>query len=121
MCQGALLVSGPAAHARQPDHLRVWRRPGWILGALVQPGQSAHTATSCSLPSQGTSQTSSVLIQVPEYVYPKDHVPDYLSILVPNVDNVRMDFLMQTIMKQGKGLLLTGEQGTAKTVMVKVS
>uniref|UniRef100_A0A8D3DUG5 Dynein heavy chain 5, axonemal-like n=1 Tax=Scophthalmus maximus TaxID=52904 RepID=A0A8D3DUG5_SCOMX len=57
--------------------------------------------------------------KVPEYLYPKDEVPDYSSILVPNVDNVRMDFLMQTIVKQKKAVLLIGEQGTAKTVMIK--
>ncbi|XP_041823849.1 dynein heavy chain 5, axonemal [Melanotaenia boesemani] len=57
--------------------------------------------------------------KVPEYVYPKDHVPEYSSILVPNVDNVRTDFLMKTIMKQRKAVLLIGEQGTAKTVMIK--
>uniref|UniRef100_A0A3P8WNT4 AAA+ ATPase domain-containing protein n=1 Tax=Cynoglossus semilaevis TaxID=244447 RepID=A0A3P8WNT4_CYNSE len=57
--------------------------------------------------------------KVPEYIYPKDQVPDYSSILVPNVDNVRTDFLMQTIMKQGKAVLVIGEQGTAKTVMIK--
>ncbi|XP_067233367.1 dynein axonemal heavy chain 5-like [Chanodichthys erythropterus] len=57
--------------------------------------------------------------RVPEYHYPKDTVPDYASILVPNVDNIRTDFLMQTIMKQDKAVLLIGEQGTAKTVMIK--
>ncbi|KAK4825976.1 hypothetical protein QYF61_003545 [Mycteria americana] len=57
--------------------------------------------------------------KVPEYIYPKDSVPEYTSILVPNVDSVRTDFLMDTIMRQGKAVLLIGEQGTAKTVMIK--
>ncbi|XP_076826623.1 dynein axonemal heavy chain 5 [Brachyhypopomus gauderio] len=57
--------------------------------------------------------------KVPEYHYPKDTVPDYASVLVPNVDNTRTEFLLQTIMKQGKPVLLTGEQGTGKTVMIK--
>ncbi|XP_037081499.1 LOW QUALITY PROTEIN: dynein heavy chain 8, axonemal-like [Pollicipes pollicipes] len=56
---------------------------------------------------------------VSEYEYPTDSVPEFSSILVPNVDNVRTSFLMNTITKQNKCALLIGEPGTAKTVMIK--
>jgi dynein heavy chain len=53
------------------------------------------------------------------YNYPTDSVPEYASILVPNVDNVRTDYLIDIISKQDKSILLIGEQGTAKTVVIK--
>jgi dynein heavy chain len=54
--------------------------------------------------------------RVAEYNYPKDSVPEYSSILVPNVDNIRTDFLIDAIAKQEKSVLLIGEQvnGTEK-------
>ncbi|CAD5118803.1 DgyrCDS7483 [Dimorphilus gyrociliatus] len=57
--------------------------------------------------------------RVPEYHFPTDYMPNFSSILVPNVDNTRMAYIIDTICKQGKAVLLIGEQGTAKTVMVK--
>ena len=40
------------------------------------------------------------------YYYPTDSVPEYSSILVPNVDNVRTNFLIDTIAKQHKVSLI---------------
>lgn len=56
---------------------------------------------------------------VTPYQYPDTASPDYASILVPIVDNVRINYLIHCIAKQGKAVLLLGEQGSAKTVMMK--
>lgn len=47
--------------------------------------------------------------QVPSYEYPTDSIPEYTSILVPNVDNTRTEYIMNAISKQGKPVLLIGE------------
>lgn len=57
--------------------------------------------------------------KVEPFEYPVESVPEYSSILVPNVDNVRTAYLIEKIANQRKAVLLIGEQGTAKTVMIK--
>lgn len=56
---------------------------------------------------------------VTNYVYPETSTPDFSSILVPIPDNVRINYLINTIVKQERAVLLVGEQGSAKTVMMK--
>lgn len=56
---------------------------------------------------------------VTNYVYPEYATPDYLNILIPIIDNVRIDYLTNTIANQERAVLIIGEQGTGKTVMVK--
>ncbi|XP_053268003.1 dynein axonemal heavy chain 5 [Pleuronectes platessa] len=132
----------PAAEEKPGCHVDVGRLfmfvVMWSLGALLELDDRAKMeaflkghGSSLDLPHTQDDQTIFEFTineqgqwehwsnKVPEYVYPKDHVPDYSSILVPNVDNVRTDFLTQTIMKQRKAVLLIGEQGTAKSVMIK--
>jgi dynein heavy chain len=53
------------------------------------------------------------------YVYPETSTPDYSGILVPIVDNVRINYLINTVAKQERAVLLIGEQGSGKTVMMK--
>ncbi|CAL1673547.1 unnamed protein product [Lasius platythorax] len=56
---------------------------------------------------------------VSEFEYPSDRILEYHTILVPNVDNTRTLYLIDIIAKQEKAVLLIGEAGTAKSVMIK--
>lgn len=56
---------------------------------------------------------------VTNYVYPEMATPDFLSILVPIVDNIRIDYLIGTIARQERAVLIIGEPGTGKTVVMK--
>ena len=111
----------------------------WSVGAILELGDRAKMETfmrdntELALPACEDSSGDTIFeffankdgewehwkTRVEEYVYPKDSIPPYSSILVPNVDNVRTDFLIDTLAKQSKGVLLIGEQGTAKTVITQ--
>nr|XP_033322692.1 dynein heavy chain 5, axonemal isoform X1 [Megalopta genalis] len=56
---------------------------------------------------------------VTNYIYPEYSSPDYSNVLVPIPDNVRIQYLIDLIGRQDKAVLLIGEQGSAKTVMLK--
>ncbi|CAF3959044.1 unnamed protein product, partial [Rotaria sp. Silwood1] len=56
--------------------------------------------------------------RVETWEYPKDEKIDFASILVPNIDNVRISYLINILAKQEKAVLLIGEPGTAKTVII---
>jgi len=45
-------------------------------------------------------------VKVEDYNYPKNFIPEFSSILVPNVDNVRTQYLIKTIGTQSNTLLV---------------
>lgn len=44
------------------------------------------------------------------YVYPENTTPEYSSILIPIIDNARIEYLVSTIANQERAVLLIGEQ-----------
>ena len=97
--------------------LEAWLRQNKKLDFPICNADSGDTMFEFKVDDKGDWIHWNTLVE--EYVYPKDSIPPFASILVPNVDNVRMDFLIHTIAKQEKGVLLIGEQGTAKTVIIQ--
>lgn len=48
--------------------------------------------------------------RVEEFIYPNDRILEFVSILVPNVDNVRTSFLISNSAKQSKAVMLIGRK-----------
>lgn len=55
---------------------------------------------------------------MPSYDYPKRGYVEFERVLVPNQDNVITEFLLQSVCKTGRSVLLFGESGTAKTAII---
>jgi len=54
---------------------------------------------------------------VKEYVVPKDVT--YSEVIVPNVDSIRVQFLLNTLLMNKKHTLVVGHTGTGKTITIK--
>ena len=50
-----------------------------------------------------------------DYIPPEINPNTYGDILIPNVSSIRTEFILQTCSRLKKNVLLTGEQGSAKT------
>ncbi len=55
---------------------------------------------------------------IKDYVPPEITPQVYGSLLIPNVSSVRTEFLIDMVVRNGRSVLLMGEQGSAKTSMI---
>jgi dynein heavy chain len=53
---------------------------------------------------------------VKEYVVPKDVT--YSEVIVPNVDSIRVQFLLNTLLMNKKHTLIVGHTGTGKSITI---
>jgi dynein heavy chain len=56
--------------------------------------------------------------KVERYQYPTGDPPEFASILVPTVDNMRIEYLLKLLAYAGRSVLLIGDAGTAKTATI---
>ncbi|XP_035225006.1 dynein heavy chain 5, axonemal-like [Stegodyphus dumicola] len=96
------------------QHLYNNRDYGLELPLMEDPSDSIFDF---NIDNQGNWRHWKVL--VPDYQFDPSNGVEYISVLVPNIDNVRTDFLINTVAKQGDPVLLLGEPGTGKTMMLK--
>ena len=54
---------------------------------------------------------------VPAYVVPKDS--GYTDVIVPNVDSIRVQYLLRQLLLQKKHVLLVGSTGTGKSIIIQ--
>jgi dynein heavy chain len=52
------------------------------------------------------------------YIYLKEETPEFSTILIPTVDNLRIEYLMNLLSRGGISCLLIGDSGTAKTATI---
>ncbi|KAF6773678.1 hypothetical protein AHF37_07206 [Paragonimus kellicotti] len=108
----------------------------WSIGALLEEDDRAkfdayirqHETIRLDLPPIDANTSDSVFdflvsdngnwthwsSRVEQFVYPANGTPEYSSLLVPNVDNVRTEFLIDVIAKQLKSVMLIGEQAMSQ-------
>lgn len=83
--------------------LQIARHFNNITFCLFQPDESIFEFLV-----DNTGQWAHWSTKVEDFVYPSDSVPEFATILVPNVDNIRTNFLIGCISKQKKAVLLIG-------------